>query len=94
MQIWRSCRQKRTAFELSSQEVLERWLTEVRQSKVELHVPKRGGKHALLLMAKDNAERCWLSKRVSCSEMERTTGAVEQLQQFLEMPRPPQRMVL
>lgn len=80
-------------FELSSQEVLERWLTEVRQSKVELHVPKRGGKHALLLMAEDNARAVLALKEGELlREMERTTGAVEQLQQFLEMPRPPQRM--
>ena len=80
-------------FALSSQDVLERWLTEVRQGKVELHVPKRGSKHALLLMADENARAVLALKEGELlREMERTTGAVEQLQQFLQMSQPPQRM--
>lgn len=79
--------------ELEEQDVLEQWLTEKKESRVYLKVPKRGqakdlvelvGRNALEVLNKQELEDTY--------QAQRTTGALEQLQRVLGLPELPRRM--
>lgn len=70
--------------ELEEHEVLEQWLTEKRESRVYLKVPKRGqAKDLVELVGKNASEALAKQELEDLHQVERTTGAVEQLQQML-----------
>lgn len=77
----------------SGLEETELWLRERREAPVRLSVPRRGDKRALVLTAKKNAEDA-LARRNANRKIkeERTTGAVKELAQALELDFVPRRI--
>lgn len=73
--------------ELDDAKILAEWLG------ARLSVPKRGVKFSLVEMAAENARR-FLAERAARAELQaaQTVGAVEELQKFLSLPKPPRRM--
>lgn len=79
--------------ELEEQDILEQWLTEKKESRVYLKVPKRGQAKELVELVGRNALEALTKQELEDSyQQQRTTGALEQLQQMLGLPRLPQRM--
>ncbi len=79
--------------ELEEQEVLEQWLTEKKESRVYLKVPKRGQAKDLVELVGRNALEVLNKQELEESYQEqRTTGALEQLQRALGLPELPHRM--
>ena len=79
--------------ELEEQEVLEQWLTEKKESRVYLKVPKRGQAKDLVELVGRNALEVLNKQEMEESYQEqRTTGALEQLQRALGLPELPHRM--
>lgn len=75
------------------QHVLEHWLRDKRGSKVELRVPMRGPKRTLMDMAERNAAeylRVQLAERAADTNLQ--TEALADLQQALDLERPPTRI--
>ncbi|MCL6522470.1 MAG: excinuclease ABC subunit UvrC [Firmicutes bacterium] len=83
---------------IEEQEAVQAWLAERRRersgsARLEIRVPRRGPKRELALMARKNAEllvrrdeEAWQRRRASAE------GAVEELQRWLDLPRPPRRI--
>ncbi len=72
---------------------LEQWLTNLRGKKVGIHVPERGKKSKLLLLAEKNAD--WKARQSEAkweSELRKAQSAIEQLQSALALPSPPKRI--
>lgn len=79
--------------ELTNQELLEAWLTKQRGKKVSLKIPKRGEKKQLLEMVEKNAHLVLQEEILRVErERERTVGAVEELQKYLGLEKPPCRI--
>lgn len=79
--------------ELEEQDILEQWLTEKKESRVYLKVPKRGQAKDLVELVGRNALEALTKQELEDSyQQQRTTGALEQLQQILGLPQLPQRM--
>lgn len=79
--------------ELEEQEVLEQWLTEKKESRVYLKVPKRGQAKDLVELVGRNALEALNKQELEDSyQAQRTTGALEQLQRALGLPKLPHRM--
>lgn len=79
--------------ELEEQDILEQWLTEKKESRVYLKVPKRGQAKELVELVGRNALEALTKQELEDSyQQQRTTGALEQLQQILGLPQLPQRM--
>ncbi len=79
--------------ELEEQAVLEQWLTEKRESRVYLKVPKRGQSKELVELVGRNASEALTKQELEeCYQEQRTTGALEQLQQALGLSELPRRM--
>lgn len=79
--------------ELEEQDILEQWLTEKKESRVYLKVPKRGQAKELVELVGRNALEALTKQELEDSyQQQRTTGALEQLQQMLGLSRLPQRM--
>ena len=78
---------------LPDQTLLEQWLSELRGTKVDLHVPLRGEKKKLIELAEQNAMET-LEKRKLRREREydRHEGAMEELAQAIGLSRAPVRM--
>jgi len=70
-------------------EVLEQWLAEKREKKVNIILPKRGERLELLQMACENGEKLLAERRRSKVGYE---TALEELRQRLSLPAPPRRM--
>lgn len=71
---------------VDEQEIIEQWLSGRRGAKVSIRVPKKGEKNKLVLLAQKNA-RMILQKdkeKLKIEEM-RTTGAVQELAQMIEL---------
>lgn len=74
-------------------EDLEAWLRERREGPVALFVPQRGDKRAMVLTAKKNAEDALLKRNANVKiKEERTTGAVRELAEALELDFAPHRI--
>jgi len=79
--------------ELANEDLLESWLAKRRGKKAELKVPKRGEKKQLLEMVEKNARLILQEESLRVErERERTIGAVEELQHYLGLEKPPYRI--
>ena len=73
--------------------VLEEWLGERRGARVELRAPQRGPKRQLLALAQANAaESLRVQQAEWAADTNRQTGAVNELQEALALPKPPSRI--
>ena len=69
---------------IPDQELLEKWLSERRGSKVSIRVPQRGMKEKLVEMAKENARNALTRDRERLQREEmRTVGAVREIRDLL-----------
>ena len=74
-------------------ELLAGWLTEKRGGVVEIRRPQRGDKRRLTEMAAENAQEALDMQRVRwLADRGRTDAALEELEQALSLPAPPQRI--
>ena len=79
--------------ELPNLEPLREMLELKRAASVEIHVPKRGEKKALIDMAAKNAKEGLAQERFKwLSDEQKRTGALSELQQALDLPGKPQRI--
>ncbi|MBR2627844.1 MAG: excinuclease ABC subunit UvrC [Peptococcaceae bacterium] len=79
--------------ELEEQAVLEQWLSEKRESRVYLKVPKRGQAKELVDLVGKNASEALAKQELEETVREqRTVSVLEQLQQMLGLEKPPARM--
>ena len=77
---------------LDDMEAIVPWLEQKRQSKVQVHVPQRGKKRRLVEMVAETAREGLEQLRVRQSECNDTEAAVTELQEVLNLPKPPQRI--
>ena len=72
---------------------VEKWLSDIRGKRVKLHVPERGKKSKLLLLAEKNAEsKAMQSEAKWEAETRRTEEALKELQNLLKLPDLPKRI--
>lgn len=79
--------------EVATKDLIEKWLGARADHRVYLRVPQRGQKHQLVEMAQENAAALLkeeLTRREV--ELERTEGAVVQLQEYLGLAKLPYRI--
>ncbi len=75
-------------YEIEDAEILERWLSERRGSRVYLRVPKIGSKEKLVELAAQNAKLILSQDREKLKREEgRTIGAVKEIAALLGLPR-------
>ncbi len=78
---------------LPEADVLVRWLSGLRGKAIRLVVPQRGQARQLLDMAVQNAQEGLAQLKVRWwADAEKTTAALAELQQYLGLPRLPQRI--
>lgn len=77
--------------EITEAEVIAKWLTEKKGSKVTLLVPQRGRRRDVVRMAEENAKK-YLSDETARGAGENASGAVEELGRCLGLISPPWRM--
>lgn len=74
-------------------ELLTAWLTELRGSQVQLHVPQRGFKRALQEMAAENAAKYLADRELQWQRrQDKEEGAVRSLAEILDLPTLPERI--
>ena len=79
--------------EIEDLEILHAWLTEKRGSRVRIQTPQRGQKRQLVQMAVDNAaQQLEMLKLRWLSDTQRTTGALIELRDALQLPSTPHRV--
>lgn len=79
--------------ELEEQDVLEQWLSEKRESRVYIKVPKRGqAKELIDLVGRNALEALNKQELEEQHHHQRTTGVLEQIQQLLGLAALPHRM--
>ena len=79
--------------EVDDLELLQRWLSDKRGSKVEVRHPKRGDKRRLVAMATENASETLAMSRVRwMADRGRTDAALAELEEALSLPAPPKRI--
>ena len=79
--------------ELEEQEVLEEWLTDKREGRVHLKVPKRGQQKDLIEMVGRNALEALNKKEMELERQKtRTLGAMEELKRYLGLAVLPRRI--
>ena len=79
--------------ELEEQSILEQWLTEKRESRVYLKVPKRGqAKELVDLVGRNASEALVRQEQEETYQEQRTAGVLEQLQNVLGLEDVPHRM--
>ncbi|MCI6858135.1 MAG: excinuclease ABC subunit UvrC [Eubacterium sp.] len=73
-----------TQEEICDREILEKWLSDKRGGKVSFVTPKRGSKHQMMELAKENAQNVLMKDGEKLRREEhRTVGAVHELEQVL-----------
>ncbi|MDO5145733.1 MAG: excinuclease ABC subunit UvrC [Eubacteriales bacterium] len=73
-----------TQEEIPDKEILEKWLSDKRGTKVSLLTPKRGSKHQMMELAQKNAQNILTKDGEKLKREEsRTIGAVKELEQLL-----------
>jgi excinuclease ABC subunit C len=73
--------------------MIEEWLAERRGSKVQLHVPKRGNQRGLVeMVAKSAGENLEQARLKFLSDEMKTTAALTELADALDLPRMPRRI--
>ena len=80
-------------FSLNSSDLIEKWLSGRKNSRVQLLAPQRGTKRDIVKMAESNAEK-YLSDEASRLKQTnaQTLGAVEELGRYLGLSKLPHRM--
>lgn len=79
--------------DIDDREIIEKWLTERKGSRVYIRIPKRGEKHKLVKLALRNAEEYLQTyNRKAEREYARTHGAILELQKVLNLIKTPVRM--
>ena len=79
--------------ELEERSILEQWLTEKRESRVYLKVPKRGqAKELVDLVGRNASEALARQEQEETYQEQRTAGVLEQLQNMLGLEDVPHRM--
>ncbi|MCZ6679536.1 MAG: excinuclease ABC subunit UvrC [Candidatus Poribacteria bacterium] len=78
--------------EIETPETLQNWLSEKRGSQVTLHIPQRGRKRQLVEMAAKNANLILEQKEQQIVLRAGDNPALIELQELLNLPRPPQRI--
>ena len=79
--------------ELEEQEVLEQWLSDKRESRVYIKVPKRGqAKELIDLVGRNALDALTKQEQEESYHHQKTTGVLEQLQLMLGLSEIPQRM--
>ncbi len=79
--------------ELEEQDVLEQWLSEKRESRVYIKVPKRGqAKDLIELVGRNALDALTKQEQEETYHYQKTTGVLEQLQQLLHLSELPRRM--
>jgi excinuclease ABC subunit C len=79
--------------EVPEKSEIEEWLSERRGSRVSLLTPKRGARRRLTVMATDNAREALEVTRLKwLTDKGKTQQALEELQEELDLPAPPQRI--
>ncbi|MBP3585037.1 MAG: excinuclease ABC subunit UvrC [Peptococcaceae bacterium] len=79
--------------ELEEQEVLEQWLSDKRESRVYIKVPKRGqAKELIDLVGRNALDALTKQEQEESYHHQKTTGVLEQLQNMLGLSEIPQRM--
>ena len=79
--------------ELEEQSILEQWLTEKRESRVYLKVPKRGqAKELVDLVGRNASEALARQEQEETYQEQRTAGVLEQLQNMLGLEDVPHRI--
>lgn len=73
-------------------EVLERWLSELAQHRVELRAPQRGSKRRLLDLALKNAEQALKLESVGPTRYESRRQGLAEIQESLGLDEPPWRI--
>lgn len=77
----------------SDVELATTWLSEQRGSKVELRVPQRGEKKAVLDTVHKNAEQALMRHKMQrASDLTTRSEALREIQQALDLPEPPLRI--
>ena len=77
---------------VENSEAIQKWLIEKRGSCVTIHIPQRGQKRQLVKMAAKNAKSILEQKELNVVLKAGDNPALLQLQEVLELPRPPQRI--
>ena len=73
-----------TQEDVLDKEILEKWLSDKRGSKVNFAMPKRGSKHQMMELARKNAQNVLIQDSEKLKREEhRTIGAVHELEQLL-----------
>ena len=79
--------------QLEDGDLIRQWLERKRGKKVELRVPERGEKRRLVEMVAENAVQGFEQLKVKwLSDTDALESAMEELQERLNLPRPPRRM--
>ncbi|MBQ7025617.1 MAG: excinuclease ABC subunit UvrC [Peptococcaceae bacterium] len=79
--------------ELEEQDVLEQWLSDKRESRVYIKVPKRGqAKELIDLVGRNALDALTKQEQEESYHHQKTTGVLEQLQNMLGLSDIPQRM--
>ncbi len=78
---------------VAEQALIEEWLSERRGSKVSIHVPQRGERKRLIETAAENAREAIEAERVKwLTDAGKTSAALEQLADELNLAAPPRRI--
>jgi excinuclease ABC subunit C len=79
--------------EVEEAPLLEEWLGRLRGGRVEIRVPQRGDKRRLVEMVADNAREALEEHKLRwMSDAQKTTGALKELQDALDLPAMPNRI--
>ena len=78
--------------EIEMPEAIQNWLSERRGSRVTLHIPQKGRKRQLVEMAAKNAGLILEQKDQQVVLKAGDNSALVELQELLNLPRPPQRI--
>ena len=81
-----------TACPPDEQQAIETWLADRRGARVQVQVPQRGEKRRLVAMVQENAERGLEQLRIKQAATTDLMGAADELQEALNLPRPPKRI--
>lgn len=71
---------------------IENWLSKKRGNRITIHIPQRGRKYQLVEMAIKNAQLILEQKNFNLTVVNGENPALLNLQQLLDLPRPPQRI--
>ena len=78
--------------EIEMPEAIQNWLSEKRSSRVTLHIPQKGRGRQLVVMAAKNASLILEQKDQNLVLKAGDSPALTELQELLNLPRPPQRI--